>query len=74
MGRGKGQSRDTGNIGYTRRRTKTHKTKSTSLYTNYVNKIWTLLQTTGGKHEPNIILCGNRNNNKYTVQMGIEST
>jgi hypothetical protein len=42
MGREKGQSRETGNIGYTRRRTKTHKTKNTSLYTNYVNKIWTL--------------------------------
>jgi hypothetical protein len=55
MGREKGQSRETGNIGYTRRRTKTHKTKNTSLYTNYVNKIWTLLHTTRRKHEPNII-------------------
>jgi len=45
------------------------KQKNTSLYTNYVNKIWTLLQTTGGKDEPNIFSCGNRNNNKYTVYM-----
>jgi len=71
MSREKGQSRETGNIGYTRCRTKTHKTKNTSLYTNYVNKIWTLLQTTGGKHEQNIIVCRNRNNKKYTVHMGI---
>ena len=26
-------------------------------------------QTTGGKDKPNIFLCGNRNNNKYTVYM-----
>jgi hypothetical protein len=27
--------------------------------TNNVKKTWTLLQTTGGKDEPNIFLCGN---------------
>jgi hypothetical protein len=26
-------------------------------------------QTTGRKDKPNIFLCGNRNNNKYTVYM-----
>jgi hypothetical protein len=29
--------------------------------TNNVNKTCALLQTTGGKDEPNIVLCGNRN-------------
>ena len=52
-----GQSTETGNIGYTRRRKKTtivveHYYVQTN--TNNVNKTWTLLQTTGGKGEPNI--------------------
>ena len=34
--------------------------------TNKVNKTWALLQTTGGKEEPNIILCGNRNGHHNT--------
>ena len=55
-----GQSRETGNIGYTRRRKK----KTNTIYvghhyaqanTNNVNKTWTLQQTTGGKDESNII-------------------
>ena len=29
--------------------------------TNNVNKTWALLQTSGGKDEQNIVLCGNRN-------------
>ena len=65
----KGQSRENGSIGYTRRR----KTKQkhniiyvgyyyTQTNTNNVNKTWTLLQTTRGKDEPNIVFfCGNRN-------------
>jgi hypothetical protein len=32
-----------------------HKTK-----TNNINKTCALLQTTGGKDKPNIVLCGNR--------------
>ena len=52
----------TGNIVYTRRR-KT-KQKHNTIYvgyhyaqthTNNVNKTWALLQTTGGKDEPNIV-------------------
>ena len=33
-------------------------------YTNNVNKTWALLQTTGGKDEPNILFCGNRNSER----------
>jgi hypothetical protein len=56
------QSRETGNIGHTRRR-KT-KPRHNTIYVGYhyaqaniidVNKIWSLLQTTGGKDEPNIV-------------------
>jgi hypothetical protein len=56
-----GQSKDTGNIN----KTKTNKAKPqhimcwTPLCTNKVNKTRALLQTTGGKDEPNIVLCGN---------------
>ena len=54
-----GQSRETGNIGYTRRRQTKQKHKTicaghhyTQANTNNVNKTWVLLQTTGGKDEP----------------------
>ena len=55
-----GQSRETGNIGYTRRR-QTKQNHNTicgghhyrQTITNNVNKTWTLIQTTGGKEEPN---------------------
>ena len=55
------QSRETGNIGYTRRR-KTNQIHNTicvghhyaQAKTNNVNKTCVLLQTTGGKDEPNI--------------------
>ena len=55
----KGQSRETGNIGYTRRR-QTKQTHTTicvrhhfmQANTNNVNKTRDLLQTTGGKDEP----------------------
>jgi len=58
----KGQSRETGNIGYTRRR-KTKQKHNTicvghhymQTYTNNINKTCFLLQTTGGKDEPNIV-------------------
>jgi hypothetical protein len=58
-----GQSRETGNIEYTRRR-KT-KQKHNTIYvghhfaqtnTNNVNKTSALLQTTGCKNEPNIVI------------------
>ena len=57
-----GQSRETGNTGYTRRR-KTKQKHNTicvghryaQTNTNSVNKTWTILQTTGGKDEPNIV-------------------
>ena len=47
-----------GNIGYTRHRTKTKKTKKhhyAQTNINSVNKTWTLLQTIGGKDEQNIV-------------------
>jgi hypothetical protein len=53
-----GQSRETGNIGYTRRRQTKQKHNTicvryhyTQTNTNNVNKTWALLQTTGGKDE-----------------------
>ena len=33
---------------------------------NNVNKTWTLSQTTGGKDEPNIVFCVNRNGHHNT--------
>ena len=56
------QSRETGNIGYTKRR-KTKQTHNTicaghhyvQTNTNNLNTTWALLQTYGGKDEPNII-------------------
>jgi len=62
-----GQSRETGNIGYTRHKTKTNKTKQKhnticvghyymQTNTNNVNKTWGLLQTTGGNDERNFVL------------------
>ena len=56
-----GQSRETGNIGYTRQR-KTREKQNTicvrhhymQTNTNNVNKTCALLQTSGGKDEPNI--------------------
>jgi hypothetical protein len=47
-------SRETGNIGYKRRRNKLHYTQTN---TNNVNKTLALLQPTGGKDEQNIFLC-----------------
>jgi len=38
----------------------------TQTNTNNENKTWALLQTTGGKDEPNIVLCGNRNGSHNT--------
>ena len=54
-----GQSRETGNIGHTRRGNTNHNTICVGHHyeqanTNNVNKTWSLLQTTGGKDEPNI--------------------
>jgi hypothetical protein len=61
------QSRETGNIGNTKRRKKKkpHNTicvghHYTQTNTNHVNKTGDLLQTTGGKDEPNIALCKHR--------------
>ena len=58
----KEQSRETGNIGYTRRRKTKQKTQHmcwtpliTQTHTNNVNKTCVLLQTTGDKDEPNIV-------------------
>jgi hypothetical protein len=55
----KGQSRETGNIGYTRRRKTKQKHNTICIghhyvrtNTNNVNKTCVLLQTTGGKDEP----------------------
>ena len=69
----KEQSRETGNIVYIRRRQ--IKTKHNAICvghhyaqtnTNNVNKTLALLQTTGGKYEPNIIFCGYRNGHHNT--------
>jgi len=56
MSREKGQSRETGKHWEYKTQDENTQTKNTSLYTNYINKIWTLLQTTGGKHEPEIVI------------------
>ena len=57
-----GQSRETGNIGYTRWRQTKQKHNTicvghhyTQINTNNVNKTWALIQTTGGEDEPNIV-------------------
>ena len=55
------QSREAGNIGYTRRRKTKQKHNTICIghhyaNTNNVNKTWTLLQTPGGKDEPNIVV------------------
>ena len=67
------QSKETGNIGYTRRRQtkQTHNTICVGHHyaqanTNGVIKTWAHLQTTGDKDEPNIVLCGNRNGHHIT--------
>jgi hypothetical protein len=59
-----GQSRETGNIRYTRQR-KTKQKHNTIFVghhyaltnTNNVNKTWSLLQTTGGNDEPHAFVC-----------------
>ena len=58
-----GQSRETSNIGYTRRRKTKQKYDTiyvghhnTQTNTNKVSKTRSLLETTGGKDEPNIIV------------------
>jgi hypothetical protein len=58
----KGQFRGSGNIGYTRRRKTKQKYKAICIghyyaetNTNNTNKTCALLQTTGGKDEPNIV-------------------
>ena len=40
----------------------------TQTNTNNVNKTYALLQTTGGKDEPNIVLYGNRNGHHNRVK------
>jgi hypothetical protein len=69
----KGRSREIGNTEYTKRR-KTKQNHNTicvghryaQTNTNNVNKTCTLIQTTGGKDEPNIFLCGNFNGRHNT--------
>ena len=65
-----GQSRETDNIAYTRRRQTKQKHNTICVRHHYtqanINKTWALLQTTGGKDEPNIVLCGNRNGSHNT--------
>jgi hypothetical protein len=51
----KGQSNETSNIGYTRRRKTKQKQYVLDTTIRNVNKTWALLQTTGGKDEPNIV-------------------
>ena len=58
-----GQSRETG---YTRRRQTNKSQHNMQTSTNNVNKTWALLQTTGGKDEPNIVSCGNGNGHHNT--------
>ena len=40
--------------------------KTNQANTNNVNKAWALLQTTGGKDEPNIVIGGNRTSQHET--------
>ena len=49
-----GQSRESGNIGHTRRRQYVLDT-AIRKHINSANKAWTLLQTTVGKYKPNIV-------------------
>ena len=71
-------SRETGNIGYTRRR-KTKQKHNTipvghhyaQANTNNVNKTWTLLQTTGDRYEPNILF---KWKTQRTPQHGTQNT
>ena len=57
------------NLGYTRHKMKTNKTKTQYVLdttmgknpTNNINRTRFLLQTTGGKDQLNIVLCGNCN-------------
>jgi hypothetical protein len=58
----KGQSRESGNIEYTRRKQTKQKQSAicvghnyAQIYTNNVNKTCAPLQTTGGKDEPEIV-------------------
>ena len=67
------QFRETRNIGYTRRGKTKQKHNTICVGYHYtqtnkdkVNKTWAFLQTTGGKDEPNIALCGNRNGHHNT--------
>ena len=39
----------------------------TTIRTSNVNKTWALLQSTGGKYEPNIVLCGKRNDHNMEL-------
>ena len=71
-----GQSRDTGNIGYTRRRKTKHKHNTTCTGHRYTqtnttigNKTCSLLQTTRGKDEPNIVFMWK---SQRTPQYGME--
>jgi hypothetical protein len=50
-----GESRETGNQGYTRHKTKTHKTKTQLQYALDTTMRKNKLQTTGGKDDPNIV-------------------
>ena len=57
-----GKYRETGNIGYTRRRQTKQKHKAICVGLHYVktntsnvNRTWALLQTTEGKDKPNIV-------------------
>jgi hypothetical protein len=68
-----GNSEKLDNIKHTRRgKTKqTHRTicvenHHTPTNTNNVSKTWTLIQTTGGKDEPNIVSMRNRNGHHGT--------
>jgi hypothetical protein len=67
-GNQKGQSRETGYIGYTKRRKTKQKHNKicighdyAQIKTNNVNKTCAILQKPGDEDEPNIILCGKRN-------------
>ena len=68
-----GQSRETGNIGFTRRRQTKQKHNTLCVGNHYMqtnrnnlNKTWALLQTTGGKDEPCIAFMRNGNGHHNT--------
>jgi hypothetical protein len=65
---------------YTRQRTKTNKTKDTTQKTKKtsntsdLDNTWALLQTTGGREDPNIVFRENRTSNQEWNEYELNKT